>query len=130
LNKPGPLTNAEWEIMRSHSERSARILERIPSLHDLAPIVRAHHERFDGMGYPDRLTGNAIPLAARIVAVADSFNAMISKRPYREAMSVTQAINALMDGRGRQWDSAVVDVMLTVVKPHMIAQAKRVSEAM
>jgi putative nucleotidyltransferase with HDIG domain len=128
LLKPGPLTNDEWETMRSHSERGAKILEQIPSLRELAPVVRAHHERFDGLGYPDRLEGNAIPLAARIVAVADAFHAMISKRPYREAMSVSQAINNLMDGRGRQWDPRVVDMMISVVKPIAKAPVKRISE--
>jgi HD-GYP domain-containing protein (c-di-GMP phosphodiesterase class II) len=115
--------------MRSHSERGAKILEQIPALREIAPVVRAHHERFDGLGYPDRLEGNAIPLAARIVAVADAFHAMISKRPYREAMSVSQAINNLMDGRGRQWDPRVVDMMISVVKPIAKAPAiKRISE--
>jgi putative nucleotidyltransferase with HDIG domain len=129
LLKPGPLTNDEWETMRSHSERGAKILEQISALREIAPVVRAHHERFDGLGYPDRLEGNAIPLAARIVAVADAFHAMISKRPYREAMSVSQAINNLMDGRSRQWDPRVVDMMISVVKPIAKAPAiKRISE--
>lgn len=133
LLKPGPLTNDEWEIMRAHSERGAQILEQVPSLHELSAVVRSHHERFDGLGYPDRLKGNEIPLAARIVAVADSFNAMISKRPYRTGMmSVTQAIYALMEGRGTQWDPKIVDVMITVVKPHtvVVQEPKRISDAM
>jgi putative nucleotidyltransferase with HDIG domain len=117
LDKPSPLTNPEWDVMREHSEQGAKIVGRVPSLRQLAPIIRAHHERYDGFGYPDRLKGQEIPLAARILAVADSFNAMISHRPYRKALSVTQAVTALMDGRGTQWDAMIVDVMITTVKP-------------
>jgi putative nucleotidyltransferase with HDIG domain len=126
LLKAGPLTNAEWDAMRAHSEQGAKIVDRVASLKQVAPIIRAHHERYDGFGYPDRLIGNEIPLAARIVAVADAFNAMISHRPYRKAMSVTQAVGTLMDGRGTQWDPMIVDVMVTAVKPQQaVAQDKR-----
>jgi len=126
LLKAGPLTNTEWDAMRAHSEQGAKIVERVSSLKQVAPIIRAHHERYDGFGYPDRLKGNEIPLAARIVAVADAFNAMISHRPYRKALSVTQAVVALMDGRGTQWDPMIVDVMVTAVKPQQaVAQNKR-----
>jgi putative nucleotidyltransferase with HDIG domain len=126
LLKAGPLTNNEWDVMRGHSEQGSKIVDRVSSLKQLAPIIRAHHERYDGFGYPDRLKGNEIPLAARIVAVADAFNAMISHRPYRKALSVTQAIGALMDGRGTQWDPMIVDVMVTTVKPQQaVAQNKR-----
>jgi putative nucleotidyltransferase with HDIG domain len=128
LTKPGPLTNNEWDLMREHSEQGAKIVNRVPSLKQLAPIIRAHHERYDGFGYPDRLKGNEIPLAARILAVADAFNAMISHRPYRKAMSVTQAVTALMDGRGTQWDPMIVDVMVTTVKPQQVLEkSKRVA---
>ncbi|HTV74676.1 MAG TPA: HD domain-containing phosphohydrolase [Candidatus Acidoferrales bacterium] len=109
LNKPGHLSNDEWEIVRGHAARGAEILDQIPSLCDLAPAVRAHHERFDGFGYPDGIAGSAIPIAARIVAVADAFQAMVSERPYRRRMAPGQAVSTLMAGRGSQWDPAVID---------------------
>jgi len=117
LLKPGPLDPHEWDIMREHACISGQVLERIPSLRELAPIVRAHHERFDGRGYPDGESGVRIPRLARIVSVADSFHAMISRRPYREAMSVTAALDELRAGSGTQWDPAIVDAMLEIVQP-------------
>ncbi len=117
LLKPGPLTDEEWNSMRAHSRIGAKMLERIPSLRDLAPVVRAHHERLDGKGYPDRLAGNAIPIASRIIAVADSFHAMISKRPYRQAMPVARALDQLRAGAGTQWDPALTEAMVAVVQP-------------
>jgi putative nucleotidyltransferase with HDIG domain len=117
LLKAGPLDNEEWEVMRAHSRIGAKMLERIPSLKELAPIVRAHHERPDGMGYPDRLHGHDIPPVARIVAVADSFHAMISKRPYRQAMPVLRALDILGSGVGTQWDESVVDTMIGIIRP-------------
>src|SRR6476469_6175125 len=85
LLNTGSLSDEEWSVMREHVAAGARILTSIPSLARCAPIVRAHHERFDGAGYPDGLAGEQIPLEARIVAVADAFHAMISDRPYRPA---------------------------------------------
>jgi len=87
LLKAGPLDEAEAAVMRRHPSDGAAIVGRIESLRPLLPIVRNHHERIDGRGYPDRLAGEAIPLPARIVAVADTFDAMTTSRPYREAMS-------------------------------------------
>jgi HD-GYP domain-containing protein (c-di-GMP phosphodiesterase class II) len=115
LLKPGALDDDEWVTMRSHSAIGGRILGQIPSLRECAPVVRAHHERMDGTGYPDRLAGEAIPLAARIVAVADAFHAMISDRPYREAITATRALATLVEGKGTRWDAAAVDAMAAVV---------------
>lgn len=112
LLKPEPLTADEWEIMREHSAAGSRILAQIPSLQRCAPVVRAHHERFDGAGYPDGLAATSIPLEARIVAVADAFHAMISERPYRMPVPPRQALEILAEGRGTQWDPDVVDAML------------------
>lgn len=112
LNKSGPLTSAEWEIMRDHSAAGQRILDQIPSLKRCSLIVRAHHERWDGQGYPDALAGENIPFEARVVAVADAFHAMISNRPYRKAIPPRQALEILREGRGTQWDPIVVDSML------------------
>jgi putative nucleotidyltransferase with HDIG domain len=117
LVKPGPLTDDEWVTMRAHSRIGAKMLERIPSLKEVAPIIRAHHERIDGKGYPDRLSGNQIPLMARIIAVADSFHAMISKRPYRDPVPIQKAVEILAEGSGTQWDPVVVDAMLSIIRP-------------
>jgi HD-GYP domain-containing protein (c-di-GMP phosphodiesterase class II) len=114
LLKPGPLNEDEWEIMRAHSLAGADLLLDIPSLARYAPVVRAHHERIDGRGYPYGLAGDEIPFEARIVAVADAFHAMTSDRPYRQALSSGEAIEILRTGRGKQWDAPVVDVMIAV----------------
>jgi putative nucleotidyltransferase with HDIG domain len=112
LFKPGPLTSAEWDIMRDHAASGQRILAQIPTLARCALIVRAHHERWDGLGYPDALVGENIPFEARVVAVADAFHAMISDRPYRKAIPPRRALEILQSGRGTQWDPLVVDSML------------------
>jgi putative nucleotidyltransferase with HDIG domain len=125
LLKPGPLDSDEWDSMRAHARIGARILERIPPLRDLAPVVRAHHERLDGAGYPDNLAGESIPILARIVAVSDSFHAMISKRPYRQALPVGMALSELRSGAGTQWDRAVVEAMLDIVQPQGVERALR-----
>lgn len=124
LLKPGPLATDEWDVMRDHAASGARILNQIPSLERCAIVVRAHHERFDGTGYPDGQHGLHIPFEARVVAVADAFHAMISERPYRQPIAPRQALQILQDGRGSQWDPDVVDAMLgmfarrvTVVAP-------------
>jgi putative nucleotidyltransferase with HDIG domain len=112
LLKDGPLDEEEWTVMRDHSAAGERILEQIPSLRACAVIVRAHHERYDGDGYPDRLAADEIPFEARVVAVADAFHAMISDRPYRRAIAPRQALEILRDGRGTQWDPRAVDALL------------------
>jgi putative nucleotidyltransferase with HDIG domain len=114
LLKNGPLTSAEWDVMRDHSAAGQRILSQIPSLSRAALIVRAHHERWDGLGYPDALAGENIPFEARVVAVADAFHAMISDRPYRKAIPPRRALEILKDGRGTQWDPLIVDSMLNL----------------
>lgn len=119
LLKAGPLTPDEWEIMKEHSAAGERILSQIRSLQRCAMIVRAHHERFDGQGYPDRLRGTEIPFAARVVAVADSFHAMISDRPYRAAIAPRQALKILEEGKGTQWDPGVVDAMIGLFERKM-----------
>lgn len=129
LLKPGPLTASEWDVMRDHAAAGARILNQIPSLQRCAIVVRAHHERFDGAGYPDGLFGASVPLEARIVAVADAFHAMISERPYRQPIAPRQALRILEEGRGSQWDPDVVDAMVgmfnrrTTIVPHEHVQA-------
>jgi putative nucleotidyltransferase with HDIG domain len=115
LFKPGPLTESEWIVMQKHAEFGAEILGELPALAPFAPIVRAHHERWDGRGYPYGLKGEQIPFEARVVAVADAFHAMISNRPYRPAIAQREAMEILREGRGTQWDAEVVDAMIAML---------------
>jgi response regulator RpfG family c-di-GMP phosphodiesterase len=108
LCKPGPLDGDEWDVMRNHPLIGAQIVEPIVLLADAVDLIRHHHERFDGAGYPDGLRGEAIPLEARIFAVADSFDAMTSTRPYRGAMGLDRALEEIRSGAGTQFDPEVV----------------------
>ena len=114
LRKPAALSEAEWVVMKRHPEHGARIISQIPFLEDVSRIVRHHHERWDGKGYPDGIAGAAIPLGARIFAVADSFDAMTSDRPYRRAMSVEEARAEVARCRGTQFDPDIVDAFARV----------------
>jgi HD-GYP domain-containing protein (c-di-GMP phosphodiesterase class II) len=111
LHKPGPLTDAEWDEMRRHPEVGAQILEH-GGMHDIADWVRAHHERIDGCGYPAGLGGSEISLEARILAVADAYEAMVADRPYRGRMSAELAREELMRCSGSQFDPVVVRAFL------------------
>ena len=115
LSKPGALTEEEWDVMRHHAPFGAEIVSRIAGLADTAPAVRHHHERWDGNGYPDRLTGEEIPIEARIIAAVDSFCAMTEDRVYRKAMPLAEAIAELQACRGAQFDPAVADALIRVV---------------
>ncbi len=112
LNKPGPLTDEEWTVMKTHPEVGEHILRPIQSLNGILPIVRHHHERWDGGGYPDELTGRAIPLGARIVAVCDAYRAMTENRPYRSALSSDEARKELHEGSGSQFDPDCVEALI------------------
>jgi HD-GYP domain-containing protein (c-di-GMP phosphodiesterase class II) len=114
LLKRGPLSSAEMTTMRLHTEIGARVLSQFSLFRQGAAIVRHHHEQFDGSGYPDGLAGEAIPHGARVIAVADAFDAMTSDRPYRSALSSEEAVRRLQEGRGRQWDPVVVDAFLSL----------------
>jgi HD-GYP domain-containing protein (c-di-GMP phosphodiesterase class II) len=109
LGKPGPLTDEEWTFVRRHTVIGERIILAAPALARVATLVRSSHERWDGMGYPDALDGDAIPVGARIVAVADAFAAMIAGRPYRAARTPEEALDELRLAAGTQFDPAVVD---------------------
>ncbi|HEX8653536.1 MAG TPA: HD domain-containing phosphohydrolase [Pyrinomonadaceae bacterium] len=108
LLKPAPLTAQERAVMQLHSERGARMLAGISEMHEVAAAVRHHHERFDGTGYPEGLYGEQIPLAARIIAVADAYDAMTSPRPFREALDHEAALQLLESGAGTQFDPLIV----------------------
>jgi HD-GYP domain-containing protein (c-di-GMP phosphodiesterase class II) len=112
LNKPGPLDDDEWVVMRSHPEAGERILAPIASLADVLPIVRSSHERWDGRGYPDGVAGEEIPVGARIVAVCDAYRAMVEPRPYRGALPRDVALTELRRGAGSQFDAACVRALL------------------
>jgi HD-GYP domain-containing protein (c-di-GMP phosphodiesterase class II) len=116
INKPGPLDDEEWALIRTHTVEGQRLLDRVGGLmRDVGLVVRASHERWDGGGYPDGLAGEEIPLEARIVACCDSFNAMTTTRSYRRAMSVDAAIEECRACAGTQFDPTVVDALIRVV---------------
>ena len=112
LQKPGPLTDEEFKIVKSHPELGERILAPIDRLADVRPIVRACHERWDGLGYPDGRKGADIPLEARIVLVCDAFHAMVTDRPYRSRLPGDEAVRRLSEASGSQFDPLVVDAFL------------------
>ncbi len=114
LLKPGPLTEEEWKLMRRHPEIAEGMLEGIPFFRGAIEIIAAHHERYDGSGYPRGLAGEKIPLGARIFAVADAFDAITSHRPYRDAQPYSVAREEIQKGRGTQFDPDVVDTFLTI----------------
>jgi len=101
--------------MKEHPDKGAELLARYPDFHRGAEIVRHHHEAWDGSGYPYHLRERDIPLGSRVIAVADSYDAMTSDRPYRKGMTPTQAARILRDGRGKQWDGSIVDAFLRVI---------------
>ncbi len=111
LNKQSPLSADEYQKIQAHVEIGVRILRDLKKLNHILPGVRHHHESYDGTGYPDRLSGDAIPVEARILAVADSFDAMSSNRPYRRRLGLNQIDQIFHEGRGRQWDPRIVDAL-------------------
>jgi HD-GYP domain-containing protein (c-di-GMP phosphodiesterase class II) len=112
LLKPGPLSEEEWVAMRRHSAAGGELVARINAFAHLAPAVRACHERWDGAGYPDGLAGQEIPLAARIIAVCDTYDAMVTDRPYRPARPPAEARKELRRVAGAQLDPSVVDAVM------------------
>jgi HD-GYP domain-containing protein (c-di-GMP phosphodiesterase class II) len=126
INKPGPLSDQEWAVVRMHTVEGQRLLDRVGGvLRDVGTIVRASHERWDGSGYPDGLAGEAIPLEARIVSCCDAFNAMTTDRPYRSARAVDVAMAELDANSGTQFDPAVVEALVQVVQPGAVEDEPR-----
>ncbi len=121
LNKPGRLTPAEFEIMKRHAPIGADILAVIGLPYAVAPIVRHHHESWDGTGYPDRLAGDRIPIGSRIIAVVDCFDALTSDRPYRPRMDDRDALQIVRDRRGTMYDPRVVDAFFEMHGHEMIS---------
>ena len=120
LRKPGPLDDAEKEIMRTHCEIGYNMLTRIPFLRDAADIVLSHHEFFDGTGYPRGLRGEQVPLGARIISIANALDAMLSDRPYRNALRMSQAREEIRRCAGTQFDPRIVEVFLSIPETHWI----------
>ncbi len=116
LDKPGPLSAEEWSFMRTHTLIGERIMMAAPALKMAAKLVRASHERFDGGGYPDALSGEEIPLGARIISVCDAYDAMVSRRPYRERMSPEVALEEIRRCARTQFDPAVVDAFCAALR--------------
>ncbi len=115
LQKEGPLSDEEWVIMKQHPTIGAeKVLMPNASLRDLIPIVKYHHERIDGKGYPEGLSNGDIPLAAKIVAIADTYHALTSDRPYRKGMNIEKAISILEEGAGSQWDADLVRTFISI----------------
>lgn len=128
LQKAGPLDPREWEEMRRHPELGWKILGHLQGLSRIADAIRFHHERPDGLGYPLKLKGEEIPLLARIIAVADTYDAMTSDRPYRQALSPEAAYAEIVRNRGSQFDEKVVDGFVRAFKLEGWAKAgKRTS---
>ncbi len=119
LLKPGQLTEEAFALIKEHPQRGYNLLKRLAPLKDMLPGVLHHHEAWDGSGYPHGLAGEEIPLIARLLAVADAFDAMTSNRPYRDGMPVEKARQILADGAGKFWDSKLVKQFLDEL-PRMI----------
>lgn len=116
LHKPGRLNDEEWALMRRHPEIGAELVGAMRPIAHLAPVIRAEHERWDGHGYPDGLRGEQIPLAARIVLIADAYHAMTSDRPYRKAMDHREACAELERHSGTQFWPAAVSCVLAILR--------------
>jgi putative nucleotidyltransferase with HDIG domain len=116
INKPGKLGADEWQVIKTHTTEGQALLDRVGGfMSDVGRIVRSHHERWDGGGYPDGLAGDAIPLEARIITVCDSWNAMRTDRPYRRALPEHEAVDELIACSGTQFDPEIVEVLLEIV---------------
>jgi response regulator RpfG family c-di-GMP phosphodiesterase len=115
LLKPGALSDEEFAVMKRHPAIGVKIIERVQGLRATLPIIEGHHERIDGKGYPHGLKGDQIPLEARILAIADSFEAMTADRAYRPAMETERALKILLDGRGTHWEPSLVDCFVELI---------------
>lgn len=116
LNKPGKLTEQEFAEIMDHPVMSYEIINKMKIMRNVAKIIRHHHERYDGKGYPDGLKGEDIPLGSRIIAVADAFDAMTSKRPYRDSFTMAQVIEELKKNAGAQFDPKIVDAFISIIE--------------
>jgi putative nucleotidyltransferase with HDIG domain len=121
LQKPAKLTDQEYDLMKKHPEYGWAVLRNVPGMERASLIILHHHESYDGRGYPAGLKGEEIPVGSRIVSVIDSFDAMVSSRPYREGLPFEEAERRLLQARGTQFDPAVVDRFLPLARAEMSA---------
>jgi HD-GYP domain-containing protein (c-di-GMP phosphodiesterase class II) len=128
LLKPGKLSDDEFKELSSHPLKGCNMLERYKFLKDCIDLIKFHHERPDGKGYPERLTGKDIPLGAAIIAVADSFDAMTSNRPYRTSLDYKKAVKELENYAGEQWDFDIAQVFLSIISPELVRKIRDASE--
>jgi putative nucleotidyltransferase with HDIG domain len=126
LDKPGQLSVEEMDVMKQHPAIGARIVQPISAYADVVAAVRHHHERYDGTGYPDRLAGEAIPMIARIFAVADVFDSLASPRPYREAWDHRRVLDYIVEGAGTQFDPRVVEAFLAEIHQFLPSPTERI----
>jgi len=122
LNKPDILNEKEWEELKQHPQWGSDIVAAVTQLHPIIPVIRHHHENYDGTGYPDGLKGTDIPLLARIIRIADSFDAMISLRPYKKPLSIPQAIRELTVNAGKQFDPELVPPFLEIIQEEIMSK--------
>ena len=115
INKPAKLTEEEFAIIKEHPKKGAQILEHIIDMPELSVGAKWHHERYDGRGYPDGLSGIAIPEEARIIAVADAYDAMSSRRSYRDIIAQEKVRSEIVNGKGTQFDPYFADIMLEMI---------------
>jgi HD-GYP domain-containing protein (c-di-GMP phosphodiesterase class II) len=116
LKKPAMLTEEEYEIMKTHTTRGFEMLKHIPQLKDIIPGLQSHHEQLDGRGYPQGLKGNEIPMIARIIMVADCFDAMTTSRPYQEPAPIDYVLKVISSAAGTKYDQRVVEALVQGVK--------------
>ena len=115
LNKVGPLDDKEFALIKQHTLTGYKIIKKVRSFSEISDIILYHHERVDGLGYPEGLSGQEISLATKIVSIADSFDAMTSKRPYRQSLTTTEALKDLKRCAGKQFEEGLVDVFIKLV---------------
>ncbi len=129
VSKPGPLSTDEWYEMRKHPVVGQQICAPLRFSDEVGPLIRHHHERWDGTGYVDSLAGDQIPYLSRVISVVDAFDAMTSDRPYRPALSVDEAMKRLAEGSGTQWDPVITDVFLGLIRTERLDPVEVQSDA-
>jgi HD-GYP domain-containing protein (c-di-GMP phosphodiesterase class II) len=126
LTKPGALSDEEWQLVRQHPDFGFRLARMIPGYSGIAQVIRQHHERYDGLGYPDRLAARDIRIESRVLAVCDSWAAMRADRPYQSALSEDQAREELRAGRGTQFDPDIADLFLDLHHRGLVGDLQRI----
>lgn len=127
IRKPGPLTPEEAAQMRRHPEIGAQIISQMRFAREVAPIIKGHHEYWDGSGYPQGLRGAEIPIGARIITIVDAYDAMMTDRPYRAALGEAAALQQLLNGRDRQFDPELLDIFVGLVEQGLVGAEKMAS---